>query len=157
MATKLKVFAVWLIVPYFTVYVAIPGILFAVRRDPGFFAISYWQHQTLGIAYCAIPACLGTLLLWTVPIQRRATGISLGIILALVIPILIAWIQFTYAGGFEEAANVTVGTALLLIPSAIAGAMAALYVLGSIYCQRASPKQSRPFRVKQRMLDDVIV
>jgi hypothetical protein len=126
MASKLKAFAVWLLVPYLVAFIAIPGTLYVLGRNLAFATSRYWKGQPFGLAFCGALALFGTVVLWLLPIRRAWLGMVAGAAFALGGVALSAWLGFTYWGGFEANINIMVGSLLLLIPSGVAGAYAGL-------------------------------
>jgi hypothetical protein len=126
MSAKIRALTVWVVLPYFVLYIGVPGVLSLTGRYLGFGTVAYWAGQPKGLAICAVPAISGIVILWLMPIRRSLVGIFTGALLAVGIVILMAWISFNIWEGFEERASIVASTSILLAPSALAGAFAGL-------------------------------
>jgi hypothetical protein len=123
MSAKSKAFAIWLAIPFLGAYVVAPLAVSSLRGES--------LHGTLdsttllkSLAYCTIPAMLGTVILWAMPIRRPISAIFTGSIVAIMLLLLFAIFDWTFSRGFESRATIYVGTITLLVPSGVAGACA---------------------------------
>jgi hypothetical protein len=123
MTEKWRAFTIWLISP-FLFYVTVVFIVSMFRNDVPVTSFSYWKVDSLLLGACAIPAVLGTFILWALPIRRPPLGIGAGSILAIAGIVLWNWFEMNFFGGFEANAGYYVTSLMLLVPSCLAGAYA---------------------------------
>ena len=123
MAPRWKAFTVWLVIPYLS-YVAIEVGVPLFRHDVPVAPVFYWRHLAILLRTCAVPAALGTIVLWALPIQRAWLGLMAGALAAIGIIAVYAWFAMTFFGGFEENIDIMIGALILSPPSCLAGAYA---------------------------------
>ena len=123
MVMKLKAFAIWLAVPYFSYALIVLGLR-VFRSDVALGPIFNWKTQLLLLALCLVAAALGTIVLWMLPIRRRLLGVIAGLVLAVVSLVAEVWFAMTFYGGFEPNAGMYVSGLMLLLPSCLAGTYA---------------------------------
>jgi hypothetical protein len=126
MRLKWKVLTIWIIVPYLFYAAIIPGLMWVSGYQGTLSSALHWRVQSLILAWCVIPASLGTMILWALPIRRALLGIVVGLIVATGGLALCAWFEMTFFGGFEENMGIFATAVMLLIPSCFIGAIAGL-------------------------------
>jgi hypothetical protein len=124
MQPKWEAFTSWLILPYLSYVIVIPVIMVLFRRDVAFASLLQWKAHAYVLEACALPAVLGTVILWLLPIRRTWIGIVVGLMLALGGMALWVQLRVTFWGGFEANAGTAATTMALLLPSCLAGAHA---------------------------------
>lgn len=95
-----------------------------LRHDVALASLLQWRAHTYVLAACLVPAGLGTIVLWLLPIRRPWVGIVAGLILASVGIAIWVQLRVTLFGGFEENAGTAAAAKMLLLPSCLAGAYA---------------------------------
>jgi hypothetical protein len=120
---KWRALAVWILFPYMS-YFLFWGIFGLFSHDVSLGGSFDLRDQAFLLSYCVIPAVLGTLVLWLLPIRHALLGIPLGIVSAFGWLSLVTWIQVILFGGFEESPGI-IGTAMVFaLPICLAGAYA---------------------------------
>jgi len=122
-APKLKTFGIWVAVPFVFAYVLVPLSVSMFRKESLQEALGF-RDLILGLAYCAMPAMIGTVALWKLPIHRPLTGTLIGAGLSMILIALMGIIQMLLSPGMESGASVFVVSILLLAPTGAAGAWA---------------------------------
>lgn len=123
MTTKLKALTVWIAMPFLTAYVLVPYVVSILRREPLWGAVTLGQLVT-GLAYCAIPAAVGTGILWKMRVRAGWSTILIGAILSVALVFLMGYILMVLYPGFETGAGIYTVTLLVSAPSGFAGAWA---------------------------------
>jgi hypothetical protein len=124
MGLKWKAFAIWLGIPFFSCFAIEPAVGLLFRHNANVARIFHWRNVANLLRTCAIPAALGTAILWLLPIRRAWLGIIVGALVASGGIAVYAWLNMKLFGGFEENVDIFVGALMLSLPSCVAGAFA---------------------------------
>ena len=114
----------WLIIPYLFAVVVAPAILALFRHDLAFASLLEWRNHVYILLACVVPATLGMVTLWLLPIRQAWLGISLGLIVAIGGIALWLKLRVAFVGGFESNAGAVATAITLLLPSCLMGAYA---------------------------------
>jgi len=124
MTLKYKAFVVWFGLPYLLFLLVVPLLMWLHGKPVDLSSELNWKRQALIISICAVPAALGTAILWLLPIRRAAVGILSGAVIAILGILIWAWVQVRFFGGFERNAGTYVLAMLLLVPECLGGGFA---------------------------------
>jgi MFS family permease len=126
MASKLRAFVVWAVLPYLSL-VVLELVVRGSRANPGTTLRSLTSSVGLFIFFsCLAQAMLGTTILWLLPIKRVWAGILLGIVVAVVATAISTWLELSFFGGFEANIGIWISVMILSLPTFFAAGYAGL-------------------------------
>lgn len=120
---KWKILVTWIITTYLCYSLVMSWMLWFSGKHRTDFWLMHWRTQGLLLPYCVVPAFLGIMILWALPIRRVLFGVLVGLVLAAGGIFLCGWLEMMLFGGFEENVGILVTGAVLLLPSCFMGAI----------------------------------
>ena len=117
-----RIFVLWTVIPY-CAYIL---LIAALEQNFHYRLLFSREAQTMLLVPAALPAALGTFILWLLPIRRASLGIVTGILLALGGIVLSTWIMIVCFGNSDNSPGIFLEGFIMVGPSCLVGAYAGL-------------------------------
>jgi len=125
-AMRLKALFLWFLFPSIMYVLALTFIQLNWGGSIDFTVLWNQAVRILLSPACIFTACMGTLILWLLPLRKAVLSAFVGFLLGASGILLWAKYEMTFHGGFENNIGIVITAGVLFLPSCAAGAYAGI-------------------------------